>query len=123
MGVYINHAQNEYAQWWLTGGVLALIAMALSLCALAAAGLDLARTARRERDPLAAGAFVAVAAVLVHSWVEYPLRTPALLATTCVLVGVLFAGLKRRDRAGQASRSTPHAASEQHDSPLAEAQP
>ena len=123
MGVYVNHAHNEYAQWWLTGGVLALIAMALSLYTLGAAGLNLARTARRERDPLAAGAFVAVAAVLVHSWVEYPLRTPALLATTAILVGVLFAGLKHRSRAGQASPAAERATAMQHADHLAEAQP
>jgi O-antigen ligase len=95
MDVYINHAHNEYAQWWLTGGVMAVVAMVLSLGALASAGVSLLRRPRRARDPLAAGAFVALAAVLLHSYVEYPLRTPALLATASILVAVLFAGVRR----------------------------
>ena len=92
---YVNHAHNEYAQWWLTGGVAAACAAALALCALAIAAARLVSSGR-DTDPVAAASFVAVIAVLVHSWVEYPLQTSALLATTSMLAGVMVAGLTRR---------------------------
>ena len=101
---YVNHAHNEYAQWWLTGGVAAACAVALTLWALAIAAARLI-SAKWRTNPVAAASFVAVTAVLMHSWVEYPLQTPALLATTSMLAGVMVAGLmRRRERSATPAR-------------------
>ena len=124
---YVNHAHNEYAQWWLTGGVAAACAAALALCALAIAAARLV-SANRRTDPASAASFVAVIAVLMHSWVEYPLQTSALLATTSMLAGVMVAGLARRDERPAApvprSRELAHADDAQDEaSPILAGQP
>lgn len=93
--VYANHAHNDYAELWLEGGWLALL-IALPLLA---AFLRAAWLAWRPGAPKgeAAGrlvqqaASIAIALVLVHSLVDYPLRTSAHLA----LFGLMAACLAR----------------------------
>jgi O-antigen ligase len=96
---YVNHAHNEYLQWWLEAGVPALVAMALAAVALAltARGLALRRAAQRA-DGVAA--LIALLAILAHSTVDYPLRTPALLAVAAALAGMAAA-----EAAGGSGRS------------------
>src|SRR5690606_7045481 len=38
MASYVNHAHNEYAQWWLEAGWLGMAVLALALALLATAG-------------------------------------------------------------------------------------
>lgn len=85
-GKYINHAHNEYAQWWMTGGVPAIAVLALALSVLAWAGTALLRQGRR--DPDAAASWLAVLAVLAHSVVDYPLRTLSLMSTSASLAAL-----------------------------------
>lgn len=83
---WVNHAHNEYAQWWLTGGIMAMIVL---LAALATLGFAGGRLLHRQHDrALPSACWVAVCAVLAHSWVDYPLRTLALMTTTAVLAGI-----------------------------------
>ena len=104
MGEYVNHAHNEYAQWWLEGGVPALLAMLLVAALLA---LSLRSLLRQPADARAPGlaALVALGAVLAHSVVDYPLRTPALVAIAAALAGVVAGqavqGGEARNRAGR----------------------
>ncbi|RZL08935.1 MAG: hypothetical protein EOP40_11510 [Rubrivivax sp.] len=91
---YVNHVHNEYAQWWLTGGLLAMLALAAVLVLLAIAGLRLLRLhVKGGHAALAAACFVAVCAVLAHSWADYPLRTTALNTTVAVLAGLMLVSL------------------------------
>lgn len=85
---YVNHAHNEYAQWLLEAGALALPAMTLAVVALVATARALHRLPPPARS---AGlcALIAVLAILGHSYVDYPLRTPALLVTAAALAGLL----------------------------------
>lgn len=88
MPSYVNHAHNEYVQWLLEAGVLALPAMALAAVALIAA----TRALRRLSPPArAAGAcaLLALLAIAAHSLVDYPLRTQAMLTVAAALAGVL----------------------------------
>ena len=89
---YVNHAHNEYAQWWLATGWAGMGVLALVLGLLAACGWWLVRSEGRGAV-LAAGCFVAICAVLAHSWADYPLRTLALMATTGALAGMMLASL------------------------------
>lgn len=89
---YVNHAHNEYAQWWLATGWAGMGVLALVLGLLAACGWWLVRSEGRGAV-LAAGCFVAICAVLAHSWADYPLRTLALMATTGALAGLMLASL------------------------------
>jgi hypothetical protein len=91
---YVNHVHNEYVQWWLTGGVFAVLAMAVVLTLLAIAGLRIARLqAKGANAAMAAACFVGVCAALAHSWADYPLRTTALNTTVAVLAGLMLASL------------------------------
>ncbi|MBJ6978106.1 O-antigen ligase family protein [Luteimonas sp. MC1895] len=87
MANYVNHAHNEYAQWWLEAGVSAVAAMALGAVALALSLLGLLRQPAQVRG-LGVTALVAIGAILAHSVVDYPLRTPAMLAVAAALAGI-----------------------------------
>lgn len=89
---YVNHAHNEYAQWWLATGWPGMAVLALVLGLLLACGWRLSRS-EGGSAPLAAGCFAAICAVLAHSWADYPLRTLALMATTGALAGLMLASL------------------------------
>lgn len=89
---YINHAHNEFAQWWMTSGWLGMLALAAVLGLLLAVGARVLRSEGRQAA-LAAASWVALAAVLAHSWVDYPLRTLTLMATCGALAGVMLAAV------------------------------
>lgn len=104
---YINHAHNEYVQWWLESGVMGLGALLATLALLAwhvpRSGQD------RSADAVAVGSWVAVVLVLAHSAVDYPLRTPSMMAVTALLAGMAMAARLSR-RAALAATPTPAAA-------------
>lgn len=112
---YVNHAHNEYAQWWMTSGVLGLLVLALALALLAVVGWRIARSEGRNRA-LAGASLAALCAVLAHSWVDYPLRTLTLMATSGALAGLMLAAAgeaharQRRRRRAQ-GEALPDAAS------------
>ncbi|MGY1529595.1 O-antigen ligase family protein [Luteimonas sp. A649] len=87
MGNYVNHAHNEYSQWWLEAGVPAILAMLLGAAALALTLHGLLKQSAHARG-LGMTALVALGAVLAHSVVDYPLRTPALLAVAAALAAI-----------------------------------
>ena len=83
---YFNHAHNEYAQWWLESGVLGLLSV------LAVAALLLVcfprRTHRWPDRAVAVAAWLGCVLILLHSLVDYPLRTPALMTVAALLAGI-----------------------------------
>lgn len=90
----INHAHNEYAQWWLEGGVPALLALAFALGLFAWCGWQvLTWTGSRRLRAIAAPAWAGLLVLLLHSLVDFPLRTTALMATAGLLAGLLLATL------------------------------
>ena len=92
---YVNHAHNEYAQWWLEAGWPGMLALAFALAVLALCGWCIASLRiRNGHAALAAGGFVAICAVLAHSWADYPLRTITLMTTTAALAGLMLATLQ-----------------------------
>jgi O-antigen ligase len=88
---YVNHAHNEYVQWWLEAGAFAIVCMIAAILALLH-GLRRLAGLRSKSGLRISGtaAFVGIVAMLVHCWVDYPLRTPALLAMFGLLAGVFF---------------------------------
>jgi O-antigen ligase len=91
---YVNHAHNEYVQWWLETGWPGMLLLAGVLAVLAVAVKRLMQQrGRGSQAILAASAWVAIAAVLAHSWADYPLRTLSLMSTTAALAGVMLAAL------------------------------
>ncbi|MFZ7095382.1 O-antigen ligase family protein [Luteimonas dalianensis] len=85
---YVNHAHNEYAQWLLEAGVLAIPAFALALIALIAAARAMLRLPPPART---AGtcALLALLAIAAHSLVDYPLRTQAMLTVAAALAAII----------------------------------
>lgn len=88
MPEYVNHAHNEYAQWLLEAGVLAIPAFALAIIALIAAARAMLRLPPPART---AGtcALLALLAIAAHSLVDYPLRTQALLTVAAALAAII----------------------------------
>lgn len=87
---FFNHAHNEYVQWWFESGVagMAVIACALWL---------LVRSRPRPRAKYqgeAVAAWVGCITLLLHSLVDYPLRTPALMAVAALLAGTMVAAAR-----------------------------
>jgi len=87
---YINHAHNEYLQWWLEAGWLALLAAVAAFAVLVATGRKLMLRSPSDRATGAA-ALIGVGIVLVQSFVDYPLRTPALMTVAAALAGIAIA--------------------------------
>ncbi len=90
MANYVNHAHNEYAQWWFAAGMPAVLAMVLGAVALASTLHGLLRQPANLRG-LGVTALVALGAILAHSLVDYPLRTPAMLAVAAALASLAAA--------------------------------
>jgi len=73
---YVNHAHNDYLEIALETGVPGFVVLALFLMWWARAAWRVWRAT--DVDPFARAAAVASAAVLVHSLVDFPLRTAAI---------------------------------------------
>jgi hypothetical protein len=87
----INHAHNEYAQWWLEGGVPALVVLAFGLGLFCWTGWHvLARMQSSRLRTIGAAAWVGLLLFLLHSVVDFPLRTTTLMATAGLFAGLLF---------------------------------
>ena len=76
--VYVVHAHDDYMEVALELGVAGIILMALFLAWWAAAVWRAWR--RADAGPFARAAAIASAAVLIHSVVDFPLRTAAIAA-------------------------------------------
>lgn len=89
---FFNHAHNEYAQWWLEAGLLAPLLL-VAVCAVLV--LAVRRLLQQQADGLPSGpsigAWCGVMVVLMHSVVDYPLRTPTLMTVTALLAGITVA--------------------------------
>lgn len=92
-GEYINHAHNEYAQWWLEGGLLALLAGLAVFAVLGWVGLRLLRD--RHQRPLGVACWLGLCALLAHSLIDYPLRTLSLMTLAGLLAGLALADARR----------------------------
>ncbi|ESW77272.1 O-antigen ligase family protein [Mesorhizobium sp. C280B] len=81
---YVNHAHNEYLEIAFEGGITAISLMVGYFVLLFAA------LARVRRDPFQKAAFLSVSFLLVHSLVDYPLRTGALAMTFAYMNAIVF---------------------------------
>ena len=100
--VIINHAHNDYLELWLEGGVAALLLMALGAAAWAYRSY---RLWRPSADPEEAGtwpvilsraAWLAVTLALVHSALDYPLRTTASMSVFALFAAIAFSARSAR---------------------------
>lgn len=74
--VYVNHAHNDYLELLIEMGLAGLLIIILFLSWWGKAVMEMARSPASDRFAVAAA--VASAAILLHSLVDYPLRTAAI---------------------------------------------
>lgn len=84
---YVIHAHNDYAELALELGVPGIILMLLFLFWWGTAVINVWRTGRA--GPFGRAASIASAAVLVHSLVDFPLRTAAISACFAMCIALL----------------------------------
>ncbi len=107
LGGYANHAHNEYVQWWLEAGYAGVFVLSLVLGVLLSAGWRIARRCGESGSSIiAASCWTATVAVLVHAWVDFPLRTPTLATIAAAVTGLLFASIAGMQ--GRAGTNSPH---------------
>ena len=81
---YVNHAHNEYLELVFEGGFAAALLIGLYFFLLATAAFS------PEASALQRAALISIVFLLIHSLVDYPLRTMALAMTFAFLNGILF---------------------------------
>lgn len=86
---YANHVHNDYLQWAIETGVIGLVVLFVFLRWLGARLLDVWRMYADSTTRLRRAAATAALAPLLHSFVEYPVRAPALLAFASLCVVLL----------------------------------
>ncbi len=104
---YLNHAHNDLIELALTGGVPAMLVLALFL------GWWLKRTVQaffRAQPELLRTHFARLGAVMIlfllgASLVDYPLRTPLMSIVFTIACGWLASNLASRERGGQAEET------------------
>ena len=84
---YVNHAHNDYLELALETGIPGLIVLLAFLAWWGRAAWRAWR--RRDADPYARAAVIASAAILVHSVVDFPLRTAAIAGCFAMCVALL----------------------------------
>ena len=101
--IYANHAHNDIAEISLEGGV---IAMALMLAFVAWLGLQAKTIWRHPRKDvrtidilLARAATIGLVLVILHSFVDYPLRTDAMMAVFAFSCALLVEPLRGAETA------------------------
>ncbi len=110
---YVNRAHNDFLELWLEAGVAGLVAMLLFLVWVAFACIRVWRRglpgAAHEDRLLACSATLALVLLLVHSSVDYPLRTTALMAVFALVIAMVIAPLRSGVASARSSRP-PHGA-------------
>jgi O-antigen ligase len=94
-GTYVNQAHNDWLDLWLTGGVPALILLLGFLAWLGVATFRLWGSAQPGAPvldlALAQAASIVIVLLLLHSVVDYPLRTPTLSVLFAMACAFLIA--------------------------------
>jgi len=101
---YVNEAHNEYVQLWMEAGVAFPLLLLGFLSWLAR---QAARGSKAGLDGLQVMALTGIGLLLLHSFFDYPLRTPAMAIAFGILCGLLTQprSAGRRENAGdQATR-------------------
>lgn len=80
---YVNHVHNDFLEVAFEGGILAISMIAIYL-------LTYLVRMRYRLDPLQRAAFLSITFILLHSTIDYPLRTTAIAVTFALLNGIYF---------------------------------
>jgi O-antigen ligase len=103
---YVVHAHNEYVELTLETGLPGIVCMIAFLFWWAWIAIEIWRTP--GSDPFARAATIASAAVLVHSGVDFPVRTAAISACFGMCLALMCVGRFSRHSKSQGSRPSRH---------------
>lgn len=106
---YINHAHSDFLELLLEAGLAGVVLVAVFLFWWSTRAIVLWRTP--EHDVFARAATIASAAILVHSLVDYPLRTAAIsavFAACCALMAQPRPKQRRRPAEAKESSTVRH---------------
>jgi O-antigen ligase len=100
-GTYVNHAHNDLIEALVEGGLPAMLLLAAFLLWWSRRAFQVWRQTDRQ---VAKAATIASAAILAHSLVDYPLRTPAMAAIFAFCISVMAV---TRERPGEGDLKMP----------------
>lgn len=103
---FANHAHNEYMQWWLESGIFGLAWIAMLVAWLLWA-CPWPNASRGVQPAPAVAAWLSVAVVLVHSVVDYPLRTQGIMTIAALMAGMASRYALRRSRGASTEAAPP----------------
>lgn len=86
---WVNHAHNDYAELYLELGIPGLLLIAAFLIWFARAGYQIWKRRAQPDIVIAQAAWLSIALLLLHSLVDYPLRTAAMASLFGVAVGLI----------------------------------
>lgn len=94
INAYANHAHDDILEWWLEAGVVGIGLMGLFVIWLGLRSLAVWRhTPQQGREidlSLSRGATIVIALLIGHSFVDYPLRTGAMMAVLTFACALLI---------------------------------
>jgi hypothetical protein len=104
---YVNHAHDDILELWLESGIFGIALMGAFAAWFVSRAIRIWRYAAvgvNEFDrSLARAATIAVALIVIHSFLDYPLRTGAMTALLAFACGLMVETLGVDDRAKQRS--------------------
>lgn len=86
----VNHTHNDYLELWLEAGWIFIVLAVLFIGLLLWAGISAWRSSDGRDSLWAKAAWISLLLVLLHSVVDYPLRTSSNQAVFAVLLAVLL---------------------------------
>lgn len=102
----INRAHNDYLEWAMEGGALAIALGGFLLYLYAAQWRKVWATGEWSRPRFVqVGAGIGIGMILLHELVDYNLRTPANLAYFALLLGIFFSDACAAESAGGPQRT------------------
>ena len=102
---YANHAHNDLLEFTLEGGVPGLVLL-VAFLAWFCVRLWHIWVRDRRRDPIGQGAAIAALIVLLHSLVDYPLRTGAIATVFALCLGLMARVSSGTEREGTTPQSS-----------------
>lgn len=121
-GTYVNHAHDDFLEIWLETGIVGPIMIGIFLIWWGIASVKLWRKPRAGIHAfdctLARAASVVIGLLLVHSLVDYPMRTEAIMALFAVCCAYLIEPVRAADERPWIAEAVPAEASRRRGLPV-----
>ncbi|NQY13045.1 MAG: O-antigen ligase family protein, partial [Henriciella sp.] len=105
--LYANHVHNDYLQWAIETGVIGLGLLVACLAWVLRQVLRVWRSAGDSTTRIRRAAAAAVLVPIMHSFIEYPLRTPATMALASLCIALIIVPYVSSRRSKSREEETP----------------